>query len=102
MIDIDVPQSMVVFGSAGIARDDPDFIPALVMDYILGGGGFGSRLTREMREKRGLTYGVYTYACDRELGRALHGLLLELERARAEALGILREEWARMAEERRD
>ena len=51
VIDLDNPQSMVVFGHAGLPRDDPDFIAAHVMNHILGGGGFGSRLTEELRER---------------------------------------------------
>lgn len=55
-----VPQPTAVFGLPGIMRDDPDFIPGYVANYILGGGGFSSRLTDEVRVKRGLTYGVST------------------------------------------
>ncbi len=58
VVDRDIPQSIIVFGHDGILRDDPDFIPAFVMSNILGGGGFASRLTTEVREKRGLTYGI--------------------------------------------
>jgi zinc protease len=54
------PQSAVVFGLPGVATSDPDFFAAYVMNYILGGGGFASRLMEELREKRGLTYGVYS------------------------------------------
>ena len=57
----DIPQSVVVFGGPGLKRDDPDFYAATVLDSIVGGSGFGSRLTEEVREKRGLAYGVYTY-----------------------------------------
>lgn len=55
------PQSVVLFGEAGIKRRDPDWYVAYVMNYILGGGGLTSRLMEEVREKRGLAYGVYTY-----------------------------------------
>lgn len=58
IIDRDIPQSVIMFGHDGILRSDKDFIPAYVMSFILGGGGFGSRLTEEVREKRGLTYGI--------------------------------------------
>jgi zinc protease len=58
--DITVPQSTVVFGLPGILRNDPDYLPAYVANYILGGGGFASRLTTELRVKRGLTYDVST------------------------------------------
>jgi zinc protease len=50
----------VLFRSPGIRRDDPDFFAAYMLNYILGGGGFSSRLTDDLREKRGLTYGVAT------------------------------------------
>jgi zinc protease len=55
-----VPQPTAIFGLPGILRSDKDFIPAYVANYILGGGGFSSRLMREVREKRGLTYGIST------------------------------------------
>jgi zinc protease len=58
LIDRDIPQSIITFGHDGMLRSDPDFIPAYVASFVLGGGGFGSRLTEEVREKRGLTYGV--------------------------------------------
>jgi zinc protease len=58
--DMPVPQPTVVFGLPGIMRQDPDFIPGYVANYILGGGGFSSRLMDEVRVKRGLTYGIET------------------------------------------
>lgn len=98
VIDLDIPQSVVVFGQAGIPRDDPDFVPAFVLDHILGGGGFGSRLTEEMREKRGLTYGVYTYLVPGDFGALYMGSFSSANARIADALAILRAEWARMAE----
>jgi zinc protease len=56
-----LPQSQVIFGQAGIARSDPDFYIAYVANHILGGGGFTSWLTDEVREKKGLAYSVYSY-----------------------------------------
>ncbi len=58
VIDLDVPQTVITFGGVGVKRDDPDFMPAFVVNHILGGGSFSSRLYREVREKRGLAYGV--------------------------------------------
>jgi zinc protease len=58
--DMPVPQPTVIFGLPGIMRQDPDFIPGYVANYILGGGGFSSRLMDEVRVKRGLTYGIET------------------------------------------
>jgi zinc protease len=60
VIPLPVPQPTVVFGLPGIMRHDPDFIPGYVANYILGGGGFSSRLMDEVRVKRGLTYGIST------------------------------------------
>jgi len=57
----DLRQSSILFAGKGISRNDPDFYPAYVMNYILGGGGFFSRLTTEIREKKGLVYSVYSY-----------------------------------------
>jgi zinc protease len=54
-------QAQVWVGAPGIARNDPDFLALQLANHILGGGGFTSRLMREIREQRGLTYGVYSY-----------------------------------------
>jgi zinc protease len=59
-IDLDVPQSVVLIGGAGIARKDPDFMAAFVLNHILGGSAFSSRLYKEVREARGLAYSVYS------------------------------------------
>ena len=59
-IAFDSAQAHVLIGQPGYKRDDPDFFPLLVGNYILGGGGFVSRLTHEVREKRGLSYSVYS------------------------------------------
>jgi zinc protease len=55
-----IPQTLIVFSGPGLRRKDPDFYAAYVLNYILGGGGFSSRLTDDIREKRGLTYGIGT------------------------------------------
>jgi zinc protease len=57
-VSLDVPQTVVEFGGAGIARKDPDFMAAYIVNHILGGGSFSSRLYQEVREKRGLAYSV--------------------------------------------
>jgi zinc protease len=99
VIDQDVPQSTAIFGHAGIARDDPDFIPAFVMNRVLGGGGFASRLMEEVREKRGLAYSVYSYLSARdEAALYLGGVSTANERV-AESIDVIKTEWARMAAE---
>jgi zinc protease len=60
VVDLDVPQSVIRFGTRGLSWRDPDFIPAYVLNHVLGGGAFTSRLFQEVREKRGLAYSVGT------------------------------------------
>jgi len=60
-IPFDSAQAHVFIGQPGYKRDDPDFFALTLGNYILGGGGFVSRLTEEVREKRGLSYSVYSY-----------------------------------------
>ncbi len=90
LIDHASPQTVFVFGLPGIKRNDPDYDVARVMNHMLGGGGFSSMLTEEIREKRGLTYGVYSYLrpMDRT-GLWLGGLSTSNNKA-AEALQILK------------
>jgi zinc protease len=99
IIDRNIPQSIITFGHRGILRDDPQFIPAYVASFILGGGGFGSRLTDEVREKRGLTYGVGSglYPLERA-GLVLGELSTRNDRAR-QALGVVIEVMRRFAKE---
>ncbi|MGD9867654.1 MAG: M16 family metallopeptidase [Hyphomicrobiales bacterium] len=61
VVQMDVPQSVARFGLPGLKRSDKDFVAASVLNYIIGGGGFSSRLMEEVREKRGLAYSVYSY-----------------------------------------
>lgn len=60
LIPMEVPQPNAVFGLPGTVRNDPQYMAGFVANYVLGGGGFASRLTSEVREKRGLTYDVST------------------------------------------
>jgi zinc protease len=94
-----VPQSAVTFGQAGLKRDDPDWYAALVLNEILGGGGFRGRLMKEIREKRGLAYGVSTGLVPyRHAGLILGSVATENGRV-AESISLIREEWQRMRDE---
>ncbi|RWR06791.1 M16 family metallopeptidase [Paenirhodobacter populi] len=97
VVPFDSPQSVVIFGQKGIALDDPDFFPAYVLNQILGAGGFSSRLMDEVREKRGLTYGIYTYLVSRDLSDTWQGSFASANEKVAEAVKITQEEWARAA-----
>lgn len=90
------PQSVVAFGHDGIARDDPEFLTAFVVNEIFGGGRFGTRLMRSLREERGLTYGIGAFLSSGALGESYQGRL-STDNANVEiVIELLREEWARM------
>jgi zinc protease len=99
LVDFPGPQSTVMFGHEGPLRDDGDFIPLYVLNYILGGGGFSSRLTVEVREKRGLAYSTYAYLAPLDrAGLWMGGVGTANERV-AESIEVIRAEWRRMAED---
>ncbi|HEX7775074.1 MAG TPA: pitrilysin family protein [Parvibaculum sp.] len=91
------PQSVVVFGEQGLKRRDPDFVPAYVMNYVLGGGGFSARLTTEVREKRGLAYSVTSYLYPMRHAAFLLGDVGTKNASTGVSLAIIRKEFARMA-----
>lgn len=91
-----VPQSVVTFGEAGVKRNDPDYYAATLVNYILGGGGFNSRLTTEVREKRGLAYGIYTYLAPYDhFGLILGGTATENGRV-AQSIEVTKQVWTQM------
>ncbi len=84
-------QSHILLGYPGIKRIDPDYFALYVGNYILGGGGFVSRLTEEVREKRGLVYSVYSYFAPlREAGPFQIGLQTKREQT-GQALSVVRD-----------
>lgn len=99
VIEMPVPQSVATFGLAGIPRKDPDFIPAFVMNHILGGGGFSSRLMEEVREKRGLAYSVYSYLQPYQHTAIFAGGVATKNEEIGQSLQVIRAELERMATE---
>ena len=90
-IAFDSAQAQVLMGQPGYRRSDPDHFALFVGNYILGGGGFVSRLTNEVREKRGLTYGVSSYfSPGLHAGSFTVGLQTRPDQA-AQALGVVRQ-----------
>ncbi|TET81685.1 insulinase family protein [candidate division TA06 bacterium] len=100
LVDMDVNQSYVAFGHLGLKRKDPDYNAVRVMNYILGGGGFVSRIVKSIRVRQGLAYSAYSYfapgpayngyfraGLQTKIGstsQALNSLLEEIERIRNE------------------
>ncbi len=98
VIEKNVPQSKLVFADLGLKREDPDYYAAYVMNRILGGGGFTSRLYAEVREKRGLAYSVHSSLYPFNATAMLLGGAGTANARVAETLKIIAEEWQRMAE----
>lgn len=95
-VPFDGPQSVIAFGHRGIPRDDPDFLTAFVVNEIVGGGRFGTRLMRELREKRGLTYGVGAFLASGLLGESYQGRLSASNADVGEAVDLIRAEWEKL------
>ncbi|NVK47064.1 MAG: insulinase family protein [Rhodobacteraceae bacterium] len=97
VVPFDTPQSVVMFGQKGITRDDPDFIPAYIANEVLGGHG-ESRLMDEVREKRGLTYGIGSYLVPFDHSELVMGQFSSGNAVVAEAIDVVKDEWAKFAE----
>lgn len=98
VIDWDSPQTVVSFAQAGLPMDDPDYFAAYVANHILGGGGFSSRLMDEIREKRGLTYGVASYLINGVYGQTWQGGMASANDVVGQAVDLVRQQWGRIAE----
>ncbi len=97
IVDLDTPQTVVQMIGPGLKRDDPDFIAASVLNHILGGGSFNSRLFVEVREKRGLAYSVFSGLNPLDhAGMFIAGTSTRNDRA-AESLGVIEAEIRRIA-----
>jgi zinc protease len=96
VVDFETPQSVALFGHLGMERDDPDFFAAYLMNQILGGGSFESRLMTEVREKRGLTYGVYSYLVPKDYAATYMGSVSSANDRIGQAVDVVKDEWLRM------
>ena len=97
LYEFDNPQTHIIAGHKGIPVQDPDFPAAQLVNYVLGAGGFDSRLMEELREKRGLTYGVGTSLSDMKRAPMVQASLSASNENVAEAVNLLKQEWSRMA-----
>tara|TARA_R110000772_G_scaffold73216_3_gene159653 strand:+ start:84150 stop:85481 length:1332 start_codon:yes stop_codon:yes gene_type:complete len=99
VIEKPLKQSNILFADRGLMRKDPDFYAAYVMNHILGGGGFTSRLYTEVREKRGLAYSVYTYLHPMDRSAIYAGGAGTANARVAETLKVVRDEWDKLAKD---
>lgn len=99
VVPFDTPQSVARFAHHGITRDDPDFFAAYILNEIIGGGGFNSRLMDEVREKRGLTYGIATYLVAKDLSEYVVGQVSSQNETMGQVVDVVRAEWEKIATE---
>lgn len=99
VVPFDTPQSVALFGHEGIDRDHEDFFAAYLVNQVFGGRGPQSRLMREVREERGLTYGVGSYLATRDFANMVMGSVASSNDKVAEAIEVIRSEWATLAED---
>jgi len=99
VVDLDVPQTVINYGAPGLARSDPDFFAAYVVNHIYGGGSMSSRLYEEVREKRGLAYSIRTSLYWMEHANTLTGGTATRGDRAGETLSIIEAETKRMAEQ---
>ena len=93
------PQTLIAFSGPSMRREDPDFYAAYVLNYILGGGGFSSRLPDDIREKRGLTYGIGTGLSIQPHFWRWTGSSSTMNDKANEVVGLIRENIARVGRE---
>jgi len=96
MINRNITQANIVFGHKGISRKNQDYYTLSVMNYILGGGGFGSRLFEEIRVKRGLAYSVTSYFEPQRYPGSFQIVLQTKNASAREAVSVLRDQMNRI------
>lgn len=96
VIGLDVPQTSIRFSLPGVARDDDDFVPAFVLNHILGGGVFSARLFKEVREKRGLAYSVWSGLQTYDHAAVFSGGTSTKNERAAESISVIEEEIAKL------
>jgi zinc protease len=98
IFDQDIPQTIIEIAQNGIGREDPDYHTAQIMNFILGGSGFGSRLTDEIREKRGLTYGIFSFFREYEATKVFHVSTSTENKNIQDMITLIKAEWKKMKE----
>ena len=99
VVERDLPQTRLLMVQPLLPRNDPDWYAAAIMNYTLGGGGFNSRLMLEVREKRGLTYGVDTQMLHYNHANVMMVSAATANSTAAEAVALIKSEWARMRDD---
>ncbi|MEE2694983.1 MAG: pitrilysin family protein [Pseudomonadota bacterium] len=93
---IETPQTTVLFGHSGLSRNDKNFFAIRIANYVLGGGGFQSRLYKNIREKRGLVYSVYSYLLSYQNDGVIIGGFRTRNKSVTETIKRVRDEWKKI------
>ena len=94
--EMETPQATIVFGQRGFGRKNKDYFAARVLNYVLGGGGFQSRLYKEIREKNGLVYSIYSYLMPYESDGVVIGGFQTRNKNVDETILKVKQEWKKM------
>ena len=95
VIELDTPQSSVVFGHPGLSRSDKDYFSLRLANYILGGGGFQSRLYKQIREKKGLVYSIYSYPISYKHDGFMMGGFQTRNKSVFDTIDRVKDEWSK-------
>ncbi|NQU56086.1 MAG: insulinase family protein [Rhodospirillales bacterium] len=98
VVQMAIPQSAIAFAQKGLKRDDADFYTAYVLNHILGGGSFSSRLYEQIREKRGLAYSIGSYLYPLRHAGLIQGYGGTANESVGETLKVLKNQWRAMTE----
>jgi zinc protease len=98
-VDRAITQANIILGQAGVSRGNPDFYALTVMNYILGGGGFSSRLMQEIRNQRGLAYSVASFFDPGKYPGSFQIVLQTKNSSAREAVALCRQEMERIRKE---
>ncbi|GIL40998.1 M16 family metallopeptidase [Roseiterribacter gracilis] len=98
VVERPIPQTIVVSATQGVRRSDPQWYAASLMNYVLGGGSFNSRLMEEIRDKRGLTYGVSSGLASYEHAASLQASGATKNQTAQQFVDLLKEEFKKMAD----
>ena len=96
IFEMESPQSTVIFGQRGVSRNDKDYFSIRVLNYVLGGGGFQSRLYKEVREKSGLVYSIYSYLVPYQNDGVIVGGFQTRNETVNETIAKVKEQWERI------
>jgi len=99
LFNVETPQTAVVFGQNGLKRNNEDFFAARIVNYVLGGGSFQSRLYKNVREKKGLVYSIYSYLLPYQNDGVVVGGFQTRNESVNKVINMVKKEWKKISNE---